>query len=78
MTTFQTFIESARALIRQLGSRRISAHEIRREAFALGGRHLGEVLAGARQEVSAPGLSVQRIQLLRAVIRRETLAAKAL
>jgi len=43
--------------------------EVRAEAWALGGRHRGEVLEGARTELSAGGLSPRRQTLLRAVIR---------
>lgn len=42
---------------------------IRREAWALGSRHQGEVVAGARAELKAPNLPIRRAVLLRAVIR---------
>jgi hypothetical protein len=44
--------------------------EIRAETWALGGRHRGEVVEGARSELKAPGISVRRAILLRAVIRK--------
>jgi hypothetical protein len=55
----------------------VSPGEVRREAWALGGRHLGEVLIGARLESKAPGLSFRRAILLKAVIRSEGVAAAA-
>lgn len=65
-----------RGLLGQFLSYRVLSHEIRREAFALGGRHLGQVLIGARLESQAPALSFQRAVLLRAVIRSESAKAK--
>jgi hypothetical protein len=50
---------------------RLTAHEIRAEAWALGARHQGEVLAGARAESRAPHLTLRRAILLRAVIRSQ-------
>lgn len=63
-------------LVRQVRSYWIAPHEVRREALALGGRHLGEVLIGARKEAARPNVPFHRAVLLRAVIRREGLAAK--
>jgi hypothetical protein len=48
---------------------KVSPSAVRAETFALGGRHLGEVLEGARIELSAPDVSPQKAALLRAVIR---------
>ncbi len=62
---------AGRALCSRIGER-----EIKREAWALGGRHQGEVLTGARLEAATPGLSFQRLMLLQAVIRSEGRAAK--
>jgi hypothetical protein len=47
----------------------IDPQEIRAETWALGGRHMGRVVEGAREELDAPGLPVRRIVLLKAVIR---------
>lgn len=47
----------------------VSPAEIRAEAWALGGRHQGEVLAGARSELTARSLPARRALLLKAVIR---------
>jgi hypothetical protein len=54
-----------------LGFNSISQSEVRAEAWALGSRHLGEVVAGARRELQSPGLSVRRAVLLKAVIRSQ-------
>jgi hypothetical protein len=56
-------------LLDKLGLHPISAQEIRAEVFALGGRHRGEVLKGARFELDLPGLPHKRTLLLNAVIR---------
>jgi hypothetical protein len=47
----------------------VPPQEVRAEAWALGGRHRGRVLEGARLELAASGLAVRRSILLRAVIR---------
>ena len=44
---------------------------VRREAWALGARHQGEVLDGARAELKASRLPWRRTLLLRAVIRSQ-------
>ena len=62
MTSFDQFVANVR-------SQWISPAEIRAEAWALGGRHRGEVLEGARSELKAGGISIRRTVLLRAVIR---------
>lgn len=55
----------------------VSDMEIRAESWALGGRHRGEVLVGARAELAAGGLPLRRAMLLRAVIRSHTLSPAA-
>jgi hypothetical protein len=47
----------------------VSAQEVRAESWALGSRHKGEVAAGARLELEAPGVKPARAALLKAVIR---------
>ncbi len=47
----------------------VRPEEIRAEVWALGGRHRGEALAGAKAELKAVGLSVRRAILLKAVVR---------
>jgi len=47
----------------------VAPQEVRAEAWALGGRHRGKVLEGARLELAESGLDVRRAILLRAVIR---------
>jgi hypothetical protein len=47
----------------------VAPQEVRAEAWALGGRHRGKVLEGARLELATSGLAVRRAILLRAVIR---------
>ena len=56
-------------LAERLRSHWIAPHEVRAEVWALGGRHHGQVLEGARSELSAPGLPIRRAILLKAVIR---------
>ena len=51
----------------------VDPKEVRAEAWALGGRHQGHVIEGARREMLAPGVSVRRTILLRAVVRSEDL-----
>ena len=51
----------------------VDPQEVRAEAWALGGRHQGRVLEGAQREMQAPGVSVRRTILLRAVVRSEDL-----
>ena len=43
--------------------------EVRAEAWALGGRHQGRVLEGARAELTTADISFRRAVLLKAVIR---------
>ena len=62
MTAFDWLVASFR-------SQWISSSEIRAEVWALGGRHQGRVLEGARSELEAGGISVRRSVLLKAVIR---------
>ncbi|HZZ34454.1 MAG TPA: hypothetical protein VFE03_01920 [Caulobacteraceae bacterium] len=47
----------------------VSSAAIRAEIFFLGGRHRGEPLLGAIEELKAPGLERDRMKLLEAVIR---------
>jgi hypothetical protein len=56
-------------LVASLRALWISPPEIRAEAWALGGRHQGRVLEGARAEAKAPDISFRRAILLKAVIR---------
>lgn len=58
-------------LLGGLRSRWIDPQEVRAETWALGVRHHGQVLAGARSELSAPGLPARRSILLKAVIRAQ-------
>ncbi len=58
-------------LLARLSSRWAPPQEVRAEAWALGGRHRGRVVEGARSELRAPGLPLRRALLLRAVIRAE-------
>jgi hypothetical protein len=48
----------------------IPPSEVRAEIWALGARHQGRVLEGARLEGSAPGLGFRQAILLKAVVRR--------
>jgi hypothetical protein len=56
-------------LLAAFGAQPISSQEVRAEAYFLGGRHKGEVAAGARAELRAANLSPRRAALLRAVLR---------
>jgi hypothetical protein len=56
-------------VLKSLQSSWIPQSEVRAEAWALGGRHRGEVVEGARFELKAPGITSRRPLLLRAVIR---------
>lgn len=58
-----------RDFLKTFSSQWVSPHEVRAEAWALGSRHMGEVLQGARSELQAPSLSARRAVLLKAVIR---------
>ena len=54
----------------RIGSRLgVDPQAIRAETWALGGRHLGRVRAGALAEMRVPGVAAKRIVLLKAVIR---------
>ena len=66
-STFRGLLESLRSLW-------ISPREIRAEAWALGGRHLGEIVLGAQIEGKARNLPFRRTILLKAVIRSQKLA----
>ena len=50
----------------------IAPQAIRAEVWALGSRHRGQVLDGARREARTPGLSTYRAILLQAVIRTQS------
>lgn len=54
----------------------IAPDEVRRETWALGARHRGEVLVGAQLETKTPGLPLRQAILLQAVIRSEKIAAR--
>ena len=58
-------------LLETIGIHRVSAREIRAEAFFLGNRHQGQVVQGAQLELREPDLDPHRAVLLRAVIRAE-------
>ena len=58
-------------LFRRVSSHWVPPQEVRAETWALGGRHRGRVVEGARSELRAPGLPFRRALLLRAVIRSE-------
>jgi hypothetical protein len=44
--------------------------QIRMEIYLLGSRHRGEPLAGAALELLAPGLPLERLRLLHAVVNQ--------
>lgn len=54
----------------------IAPAEVRAERWAIGARHGGEVVEGARQEGRAAGLSFRRAILLKAVIREHGLISQ--
>lgn len=56
----------------------IPREEVRAEIWALGGRHSGRVMEGARLESRAEGITVRRAILLKAVLRRHAGSAAAL
>ncbi len=61
-----------------VGEGSVGNAEIRAEAWALGGRHRGEVLEGARAELASGGHSPHRTALLKAVVKNQlALAAGA-
>ncbi len=61
-----------------VGEGSVGNAEIRAEAWALGGRHRGEVLEGARAELASGGHSPYRTALLKAVVKNQlALAARA-
>ena len=57
-------------LFEHLGRPDLAPTKLRQEIFALGGRHQGDALAGARKELTDPDLTPERRSLLRAVIRQ--------
>ncbi|WP_426029567.1 hypothetical protein [Caulobacter sp. DWP3-1-3b2] len=56
-------------MLESIGRQKVSAREIRAEAFFLGNRHKGQIVEGARLELKAADLTPRRAMLLRAVIR---------
>ena len=48
----------------------VSDADIRAEIWRLGGRHQGEPLKGAQEELKVPGLTKRRSDLLRAVVQQ--------
>lgn len=58
----------------RLGRDAPTFNEVRREVFLLGGRHQGEVLAGARKELETAEPGSRRASLLQAVILKEQTA----
>jgi len=64
-------------LLERLRPWRLTDHQIRAEAWALGVRHQGEIRAGAQQEARAPNISLRRAILLRAVLRGEKARERA-
>ncbi len=54
------------------GSATVAPGKLRQEIFMLGGRHRGEALAGALDELKDPLLSADRRTLLQAVVRHLT------
>jgi hypothetical protein len=48
----------------------VTPDAIRAEIYFLGSRHQGKALSGALEELAAPGLSTDRVRLLRAVVAR--------
>jgi hypothetical protein len=53
----------------RLAARWVAPAEVRAETWALGARHAGRVIEGARAEGRAAGLSFRRAVLLKAVVR---------
>ena len=70
------FVPLIRGLAR-LGALWIPRAEVRAETWAIGVRHRGQVVEGARQEGRAAGLSFRRAILLKAVIREHSCALRA-
>jgi len=60
----------AMSLFSWLRGQHPTAANLRMEIFALGGRHMGDPLKGALDELRAPGLTLQRTRLLQAVVRQ--------
>ncbi len=57
------------SLLASLRMHWIPLAEVRAEAWALGSRHRGQPLEGAREELRATGITLRRAVLLKAVIR---------
>lgn len=64
------------ALLAFLRSHWIPEAEVRAEAWALGGRHLGRVVEGARAELKTGTVPLRRAILLKAVIRSRARAGR--
>ncbi len=58
------------AMFSWLGAMFPDEAEVRSEIWRLGNRYRGEPLAGAREELKAPGIEPKRAQLLRACVRQ--------
>jgi hypothetical protein len=56
-------------VLERLAASWIAPAEVRAESWAVGARHGGRVVEGAREEGQAIGLSFRRAILLKAVIR---------
>ena len=61
----------------RLGALWIPRAEVRAEAWAIGVRHRGQVVEGARLEGRADGLTFRRAILLKAVIREHHCALRS-
>jgi hypothetical protein len=59
-------------IVKAWRSQWVGEAEVRAEAWALGGRHRGEVVEGARTELLARPMAPRRAVLLKAVIRSYT------
>ena len=57
-------------LLGWLGAGGVTQAEVRAEVWRLGGRHRGEPLAGALQELTDPTISPARASLLRACVQQ--------
>jgi hypothetical protein len=59
-------------IVKAWRSQWVGEADVRAEAWALGGRHRGEVVAGARSELRERPIAPRRAVLLKAVIRKYT------
>lgn len=67
---------SLTSVLGRLAALWIAPGEVRAEMWALGVRHRGRVVEGAREEGRAAGLGFRRAILLKAVIREHALALR--